>query len=112
MDGVICSQGDISIACNKIEKYLEGLSTDMALYIKVLSNVQQDAIRDHEIDAALSELAKKVQIQAVALKYFYDDYVKMTASREISEIKAADSFNFPNELMAKISSFLAMFLGG
>lgn len=110
MNDVICSAPEIKVACNKIESYLDFLVRQMETYMKVLSEVQKNGICDDLISARLSEIAASVKECARTLNYIYGDYIQMTANREISEIRAADTFQFPNELLARISSILAIFI--
>jgi len=110
MNDVICSASDIRIACNKIEAYLDFLVRMMEEYMSTLSSVQKMGICDDLISARLSDMADQVKECAKTLNYFYQDYIKMSANREISEIRAADNFQYPHELLARISSILARFI--
>ena len=78
--------------------------------MKALSDIQKTGICDDLISARLSDISEKVKTCAHTLNYLYQDYIKMTANREISEIRAADNFQYPHELLARISSILARFL--
>ena len=110
MKSVVCSAPEIRIACNQIDIYLDFLVGQMENYMEILSFVQENAIQDEKISAELSAIAKEVKVCANELKILYEDNIRMTVNRQISEISAADNFQYPHELLARISSFLASFL--
>ena len=107
---VICNPSEIRIAYHNMERYTDFLTGQMRQYIKTLSRVQETSICDELIASRLSSLADEIRPQIASLEKALEA-IRMSANREISEINAADgSFQYPGELLARVSSLLASFL--
>lgn len=107
---VVVNSSEISTAYSHIKKYVDFLTRQLESYIKILSDIQKNAINDQIIASELSAIANEVKPQIMALDHLINNSIFTTLNREVAEIASADDFSYPNALIAQVSSLLAMFL--
>lgn len=107
--GVVCSEAEMSMLSNSLNEYIDFLQRAMDEYIKILSDIQEMAIKDGTICSALSSIESELRARKLPL-WIEKGQLSEQMKRYIRNIEDADKFQFPNEFGAKVSALLARML--
>lgn len=107
--GVVCSEAEMSMLSNVINEYIDFLQRTMEEYTRILSDIQEMAVKDETICNALSSIAKEVRKQKFPLR-IEKGLLSERMKRYARNIEDADKFQFPNEFGARVSALLARML--
>ena len=107
--GLICAEGELSIAVNTIERYVEFMINAIEEYSKIVSEITESKIiQDELITAELESLVGKVSAEKNSLDKVMNN-IRSIVSQEIVEIEAADCFDYPELSWNDVKSLLASF---
>ena len=106
---LVCSDGELSVALNKTERYIEFLDNCIREYNEIIADTAGGGIEDALICTQLARLSGylsqiKKELDAVLPE------ISESISREIQDIEDADNFAYPDISFGDIMSTLAGFL--
>lgn len=110
MIDIVYSDGEISIALNKIQSTVELLAKTMEEYHNSLANLQGNGIKDDLICGKLTQLANNVKRAKRLLLANYDE-IEGKLKQSMQDIEDADNFIFPGDFSAEVLSILSSILG-
>ncbi len=108
-DEVMADELTLSIAVNKIENYVELLIKHADQYSENMVGITEGAISDEAISSRLIQLGAAVKVYADALTGISGS-LKSILGSYMDELEAADTFQYPDETLNRISAILAAFL--
>lgn len=106
---VIYSESELNMAKNELSKYASYLSRQMEQFDKILQGVQNCAV-DGQIKLGLAVFAGQVRPLAGKVNEIVDEKAANVVKKAISDVKAADTFRYPDSFMNQIIAVLRAFL--
>lgn len=104
----VLSESEVSIAVNQIMNHAEFLSQSIDTYIKILSQVQSEGIKDKLICSQLSNLATSVKEKQAGIAQVYENLANYI-NTEFNDVEDGDNFVFPFDFMTEVTSLLSRF---
>ena len=106
---LVCADGELSVALNKTERYIEFLDTCIREYNEILADTAGCGIEDVLICAQLARLSLQLSEMKRELDAVLPE-ISESIGREIQDIEDADDFTYPDISFGDIMSTLAGFL--
>lgn len=106
---LVCADGELSMALNKTERYIEFLDNCIGEYNKIISDTAGLGIDDVLICTELARLSGQVLEMKRELKAVLPE-ISEAVGKEIQDIEDADNFTYPDISFGDIMSTLAGFL--
>lgn len=106
---IVCAEGELSIAANKLVEYADFLSRTMESYVAVLAEIQEKGIQDDLVCSKLSSIARSLNPYKTSIKDECDD-IAGDVRAYITGVAQVDNFNFPTDITSSIASLVAQFL--
>ena len=108
-ESVILNEAELLKARNRMVNYMEFLSRKYADFVSILSQVQKDAFIDNMVSAQLTLLVEHTKPSFSAAFDVIDSDVKKSISKTLSDVAAADDFDYPASIMDAVKSILGAF---
>nr|WP_303182170.1 hypothetical protein [Lachnoclostridium phocaeense] len=106
---LVCADGELSMALNKTERYIEFLDNCIREYNKIIAETAGNGIEDVLICTQLAQLSGWLSEVKRELDTVLPE-ISDSVSREIQDIEDADNFTYPDISFGDIMSTLAGFL--
>lgn len=106
---LVCADGELSIALNKTERYIDFLDNCICEYNKIIKNTAGVGIEDVLICTQLEQLASELSEIRREMEAVLPE-VTGCISKEIRDIEDEDDFTYPDITFGDIMSTLAGFL--
>lgn len=105
---LICADGELSIARNKTERYVQFLQKSIEEYSAILNEAADKGIEDVLVRRELQRLSSEVLSVRSELQGLYSAMADCVR-REIQDVEDADRFTYPDISFGDIMSTLAGF---
>lgn len=107
---LICAEGELAIAVNKIERYAESLIECIDEFNEIISSITSEkTLQDVLISAELQNLNEEVSQEKESIAKSVEN-IKAIVNSEVQEIEDVDKFDYPDFSGDDIKNLLLSFL--
>lgn len=106
---VICAEGELSIAMNKTDRYMDFLLDCMSEYNKIMQEVPGEAMNAGETSRAMEQFALQIFLQKGRMAIM-SGFAESAVKGQLKDMSRLDNFKYPGLSLMDFMSLLGSFL--